>query len=94
MKTTIYANYDVLGADKCIVYSVARADIYDELVVDVPDDLFAGYTSYGAVLINAAGGTYLLDELLYSYEDKPYIRFWSPDGESLHELTVINRIEH
>ena len=97
MKTTIYANYNLLGAEKRIVYSLGRGRLYDELVVDIPDDLSAGVTSYGEPLISAGGETYLLHEVLCG-NDVPCIRYFDFAGgdftENVRDHPVLSRADH
>lgn len=89
MTTTIYANYNLLGAENRTVYSTARGEIYDELVVDIPDDLFAGYNTYGEVLVDV-GLSYAhpLGEVLCG-NDVPCIRCFDGDGYVLRKLSVV-----
>lgn len=93
MTTTIYAHYGLLGAEKRTVYSCGRGEIYDELVVDIPDDLYAGCTSYGEPLISAEGETYLLYEVLGG-NDAPHICYFNGEHDVLRELPVLSRTEH
>jgi hypothetical protein len=97
MTTTIYAHYGLLGAEKRTVYSCGRGEIYDELVVDIPDDLYAGCTSYGEPLISVEGEIYLLSEALCG-NDVPCIRYFHfADGDFtdvVRELPVLSRTEH
>lgn len=97
MTTTIYANYGLLGAEKRTVYSIAHGKIYDELVVDIPDDLYAGIGRGGDVLINAEGTIYLLREALCG-NDTPYICYFDFAGgdftEIVRELPILSRTEH
>lgn len=93
MTTTIYANYGLLGAEKRTVYSCGRGEIYDELVVDIPDDLYAGCTSCGEPLINAEGTIYLLREVLCG-NDTPYISCFDGERNVLRELPILSRTEH
>lgn len=93
MITTIYANYGLLGAEKRTVYSIAHGKIYDELVVDIPDDLYAGVNGAGEVLIGVAGITYLLNEVLCG-DNAPCLRCFDGDGYVLRKLPVLSRTEH
>lgn len=96
MTTTIYAHYNLLGAENRTVYSLGRGRLYDELVVDIPDDICAGCTCYGEPLISAYGETYLLSEALCG-NDVPCVRYFRfADGdfaEIVRELPVLSRTE-
>lgn len=93
MTTTIYANYGLLGAEKRAVYSIAHGKIYDELVVDIPDDLYTGIGRDGDVLINAEGIIYLLREVLCG-NDTPHICYFNGEHDVLRKLPVLSRTEH
>lgn len=89
MKTTIYANYGLLGAEKTVVYStIPGGEIYDELVVDIPDKLYVGHNCFGEVLINAGGLMYVLREVLCG-DGKPYIRYFDGAHMVLRELLEV-----
>lgn len=88
MKTTIYANYGVLGAEKRAVYTTSPgSEIYDKLVVDIPDELYVGHNCFGEVLINAGGIMYMLCEVLCG-DDKPRIRYFDGRHMVVRELEV------
>lgn len=88
MKTTIYANYGMLGAEKRTVYTTSPGSgIYDELVVDIPDDLHAGINDLGDMLISTGHADYLLSEVLCG-NDKPYIRYFDGRHIVVRELEV------
>lgn len=98
MTTTIYAHYGLLGAEKRTVYSCGRGEIYDELVVDIPDDLFAGYNACGEILVDVGlSYTHPLSEVLCG-NDVPCIRYFDfADGdftEIVRELPILSRTEH
>lgn len=87
MKTIIYANYGMLGAEKRTVYTTSPgSEIYDKLVVDIPDDLHAGINDLGDMLISTGYADYLLSEVLCG-DDKPRIRYF--DGRN----TVVRELE-
>lgn len=89
MKTTIYANYGLLGAEKRAVYStIPGGEIYDELVVDIPDELYVGHNCFGEVLINAGGIMYQLHEVLRG-DEKPYIHYFDGAHMVLRELLEV-----
>ena len=88
MKTTIYANYGMLGAEKRTVYTTSpSSEIYDELVIDIPDDLYAGINDLGDRLISTGYADYLLSEVLCG-NDKPYIRYFDGGHMVVRELEV------
>lgn len=91
MTTTIYANYGLLGAEKRTVYSCGRGEIYDELVVDIPDDLFAGYNTAGEVLVDI-GLSYMhpLSEVLCG-DDTPCVLCLGDDGWAPRKLSVVSK---
>lgn len=88
MKTTIYANYGMLGAEKRTVYTTSPgSEIYDELVVDIPDDLYAGVNDLGDMLISTGYADYLLREVLCG-NDNPRIRYFDGRHMVVRELEV------
>ena len=88
MKTVIYVNYGLLGAEKRTVYTTSPgSEIYDELVVDIPDDLYAGINDLGDMLISTGHADYLLREVLCG-DDKPCIRYFDGRRMVARELEV------
>lgn len=89
MKTTIYANYGMPGAESGVEYTTSPgSEIYDELFVDIPDGLYVGHNCFGDVLINAGGIMYQLHEVLCG-DDKPHIRYFDGAHMVLRELLEV-----
>ena len=64
MKTIIYANHGMRGAEKRTVYTTSPAEIYDRLEVEIPDDIYYGKNEYEEILLKMDGTVYLLSEVL------------------------------
>lgn len=84
MKLSLYKSYGVLAHEGYPVYSVhaPASDIFDRITVEVPDELIAGETEAGELLLTLSGVDYPLDDTLTNVGDFPAIR-WS-DGERDH----------
>lgn len=71
MKTTIYANYGVLAADKRCIYTVRATDeakVSEPVCVDIPES-FAPYVSASDDVVVAIDGVqYLLQDVLCGNE--------------------------
>lgn len=90
MKTNIYKNYGILRAEKRALYSTAAADISDELIVEIPEELHPYETEMGEIAIKPENSyPYLLRETLIGNE-KPFISYYDKDSNLKHvELTVM-----
>lgn len=71
MKTTIYANYGVLGAEKRCVYTTTKSDaiVSEPIDVTIPDEYIAGRNEAGEILIVIDGLNYTLRQLLIENDD-------------------------
>lgn len=81
MKLSLYKSYGVLAHEGHPVYSVhaPASDIFDRITVEVSDELIAGETEAGELLLTLSGVDYPLDDTLTNAGDAPAI-CWS-DGE-------------
>ena len=71
MKTTIYANYGMLAAEKRCIYTTRKSEaaVSEPLEVIIPDE-FAPYESAdGSIVVTIDGETYLQRDLLCGDEN-------------------------
>ena len=81
MKTTIYANYGLLAAEKRCVYSTTKLDaiVSEPIDVIIPDEYIAGRNEAGEILMVIDGLNYTLQQLLIEDdEDEPCIIIPAP----------------
>lgn len=67
MKTTIYANYGILAAEKRCIYTAYRildVPVSEALTVEIPDDLYYGKDEADIALLKIDGDVYALDTIL------------------------------
>lgn len=70
MKTTIYANYGVLAAEKRCIYTAKPTDeakVSEPVCVDIPES-FDPYVSASDVVVTIDGVQYLLQDVLCGNE--------------------------
>ena len=81
-------SYGVLGHEKRPVYSemIPASDVYNVVTVDIPDEYPTSENALGETLIDIAGNTYLLTEVLTNHGDKPCISWF--DGKQKHWITL------
>lgn len=73
MKVRIFANYGVTGHEKVPMYSVCCpcAEVYDELIVELPDQYFAGESVCGNILVEIDNETYEFARMLKDHDGVP-----------------------
>ena len=71
MKTTIYANYGMLSAEKRCVYTTTESDaiVSEPIDVIIPVEYIAGRNEAGEILIAIDGLNYTLQQLLIEDDD-------------------------
>lgn len=85
-----YANYGVLAHEKQVIFTVSaphcHATVSDRVVITIPDDWEVAENNFGDVLIISPDGvSYLGDDIISSYGDKPVLSWF--DG-SEHRITL------
>ena len=80
MKTTIYANYGLLAAEKRCVYSTTKSDaiVSDPIDVIIPDEYISGRNAANELLITVDGCNYALRDLLSDDNNDPCIIIPAP----------------
>ena len=80
MKTTIYANYGMLAAEKRCVYTTTKSDaiVSEPIDVIIPDEYVSGRNAADELLITVDGCNYTLRDLLSDDNDEPCIIIPAP----------------
>ena len=91
MIKTVYASYGVLAHEKEPVYcSGILSEVYDEVEVEIPDELIADENNLDELILTLDGREYLLHEVLSNRGDKPVLS-WYANGHHKHLDLEIRR---
>lgn len=88
MKMKLYESMGVLAHEKKPVYTVAgpASDAWEEILVDVPDEVEISENAMGEKLVDIDGQTYLLQEVLGNHGDKPCLKWF--DGQKHRRIML------
>lgn len=86
METTIYRNYGLLAHEYETIYSVAESEICDEILVEIPEDVFYGRNECDQIIVTLDGTLYLLCDVLGAKGDAPALKWF--DGKRTRTMPL------
>ena len=88
MKYKLYESYGVLAHEKTPVFSdeIPASEAYNVITVEIPAEYPLSENAAGETLIDIAGNTYLLSEVLKNKGDAPVLTWY--DGRSYHTVPL------